>query len=214
MATVALARGDTMHRAVISGGGGRHFEAVGWVTPILNAEGFLEDPLRVLTHPSFDQEEGVGIYEYAFNPHITRNFARSPVRKVDFAIERTLTSSVLIQSPQLDEDIVITEIWVGESGESQLSTLSDMYLTFLDFWNTLPAIGESLTWEPRDLSEESYGVQIVNVQLGSAADHEFREYRTDLSTIEGAYLARTLILQMKIVRQVEPPKGVISLVGA
>lgn len=211
MATVALARGDTNHKAVIAGDAGRHFEMAGWVTPILNAEGFLEDPLRVLTHPSFEQEEGLGIFTYIHNPDITRNFARGPIRKVDGAIQRTLTSSVLVQVPQLDEDIVITEIWSAEGG---LATVSDMYLTLLEFWNTLPALGEHLTWEPRDLSEETFGVQIVSVLIGSTNDAQFREARVDFSTTEGAYLREVMTLQMKLVREVRPPKGVISLVGA
>lgn len=213
MSTIALARGDTRHRAVITGDVGRHFELAGFVTPILNAEGYLEDPLRVLTHPSFEQEEGLGIFEYFHNPDITRNFAHAlgPIKKVDGAIQRTLSSSVLVQVPQLDEDVVITEIWAAEGG---LSTRSDMYFTLMGFWNTLPAVGEHLTWEPRDVSEESFGVQIVNVSLGNATDHEFREVREDLSTIEGAYLREVLMLQLKIVREVRPPKGVISLVGA
>jgi len=211
MATLALARGDTRHRSVIAGDSGRHFEAIGWVTPILNAEGFLEDPLRVLTHPSLDQEDGVGIYTYEFNPHETLNFARGPIRKIDANIQRTLTSSILVQQPQLDEDVVITEIWIGDS---ELSTTSDMYLTFLDFWNTLPALGESLTWEPRDMSEESFSVQIVNVQLGTSGDHKFNEVRSVLATIEGSYLKSTLMVQLKLVRDIKPPKGTISLVGA
>jgi hypothetical protein len=211
MSTVALARGDTKHVAVISGDAGRHVEAAGWTTPTLNAEGYLEDPLRILTHPGFEQEDGAGIYTYDFNPDFTLNFARGPIKKVDAAIQRTLSSSVLIQQPQLDEDVVITEVWTGGD---KLSTLSDMYLTFLEFWNTIPALGETLTWEPRDLSEESFAVQIVNVQLGGLADHRFDEARAVLSTTEGAYQKETLTLVLKIVRESKPPKGVITLAGA
>lgn len=211
MSTVALARGDTKHKAVVSGDAGRHYEGAGWVTPVLNAEGYLEDPLRVLTHPSFEQEDGQGIFTYLSNPDVTRNFIYAPARKVDFAIQRTLSSSVLVQQPQLDEDVVITEIW---DGESKLSTLAEMARTFHEFLNTLPPVGEHLIWEPRDVTEETFAVQLVNVQLGGAGDWEYREIRDTLVSSEGAYLARTLMVQYKVVRESPPPKGVISLAGA
>lgn len=211
MSLVALARGDTRHASVIAGDGGRTLATVGNVPFVLNSEGFLEEALRRLTHPSFPQEDGLGIFTYLSNPDITRNFIYQPVAKVDAAVQRTLTSSVLIQQPQLDEDVVITEIWTGES---KASTLAEMARTLLEFWRTIPAVGENLTWEPLDVTEDSFEVQIVNVQVGTQQDWEYREIRTDITTREGAYLANTLMLQLKIVRDARPPKGVISLVGA
>jgi hypothetical protein len=211
MSTVALARGDTRHSAIIAGDGGRSMPAAGFAPLILNSEGYLEEALRRITHPSFPQEDGMGIFTYLSNPDITRNFVYQPVAKVDAAVQRTLTSSVLIQQPQLDEDVVVTEIWTGES---KASTLAEMARTFHEFWRTLPDVGENLTWEPLDISEDSYGVQIVNVQVGTQQDWEYREIRDDITTREGAYLANTLMVQYKIVRETKPPKGVISLVGA
>lgn len=211
MSTVALARGDTSHRYTISGDLGRSVSPAGWVPVVLNEEEYLEDPLRILIHPSFPQEDGQGIYTYSSNPDITRNFALGPVRKVDATPVRTLSSNILVQQPQVDEDIVITEIWTGED---KLSTLASMARTFLEFWQKIPEIGENLIWQPRDLSEESFGVQIIRVDLGGSGDWEYQEVRENLSTREGAYLARTLTIQYKLIREVRPPKGVISLAGA
>lgn len=208
--TATLARGDTRHRGTIAGDLGRHVDPAGKVYSILNSEGYLVDPQRVLTHPGFDQVEGQGIYTYPYNPDDTLNFVLAPARQLETTIQRTLAGSILVQQVQDDTDIVVTEIWRG--GGDKLSTVAEMFRAFYEFSLRTPAIGEALTWEPRDLSEDSYQVQIVSVQLGSG-DLQYREIREDLSTRDGAYLTETLTLKLKLVGGYKPPQSVVTLAG-
>lgn len=196
--TVTLARGDTKH----------DFDPI--ALGIVNAKGFLVDPPRTLTHPTL----GILTYEdpisgESMNPDITRNFVLAPAQKVDTAVQRTLGSSVVVQSPQFDEDVVISEIWTGGS---KLSILAELFRQFYTFWLEIPPVGEHLTWQPADLTVESYGVYIINVTLGGV-DLEYFEHREDLTTRDGAYLSQTLTVQYKIVEEVIAPAGSVTLVG-
>lgn len=203
-----LARGSTKYPNQTPAG--FHQDAGSLVVPILNAEGHLVDPQRVLTHPSFAAVEGQGIFTYDFNPDITRNFAISPTTKVDTTVQKTLGSSIIVQQPQFLEDIVITEVWTG--GGKKLSTLASMFRTFHTFWINVPDPGEYLVWEPKDLSVESYGVRMVNVQLGGV-DIQYREIPTTYGQSDGAYLNEQLTVQFKIVAEEIAPLGTVTLEG-
>lgn len=189
---------------------GRLWHPFGTTVPFLNAEGNLVDPARVMTHPSFPLVEGQGIYTYPFNPDVTRNLVHAPVTKVDAAVQRTLSSNILIQTAQVDEDIVVTEVWLA--GERRVSTLAEMFRTFYSYWTTLPAVGESIGWEPLDITTDRYAVQIVDVQLGGI-DIEYREIRPEWADVQNAYLDQQLTLKLKLVDVVVPPKGSITLTG-
>jgi len=168
------------------------------------------DPLRVISHPSFRQVEGEGIYTYPFNPDITRNFAYHPTTKVDGVLQRTLSSNVFVAQPQYEEDIIITEIWLG--GGARLSTLAEMFRTLYQYWVTIPDVGESLGWEPRDRTSDRFLVQIVRIQLGGL-DFEYQEVRQHAQTNQNAYLNKQLTLQMKLSKRTTPPIGQITLEG-
>lgn len=187
-------------------------EDAGWVyiAPMSFSGVRLMDPARVISHPSFAQREGEGIYTYPFPPDITRNFVYHPATKVDGVVQRTLSSNVFIARPQLDEDVVITEIWLG--GDNQLSTLTEMFRVFYAYWTTLPAAGEVLGWEPRDKTGDRFGIQIVRVQLGGI-DFEYNEVRDKLSTNQDSYLNRQLTVQFKLARRVVPPRPQITMEG-
>lgn len=186
-------------------------EDVGWcyLAPLHKGE-ILMDPARVISHPSFPQREGEGIYTYPFPPDITRNFIYHPATKVDGVVQRTLSSNILITSPQVDEDVVITEIWLG--GDRRLSTLAEMFRVFHQYWTTPPAPGLALGWEPRDRTSDRFHVQIVRVQLGGL-DYEYREVREIATRNEGAYLDRQLTLQFKLARVARPARPQIVLEG-
>ena len=197
--TVTLAKGDTKHD--------HDPVALG----VVNAKGFLVDPPRTLTHPTL----GILTYEDPvsgehMNPDVTRNFVLAPAQKVDTTIQRTLGSSLVVQSLQFNEDVIISEIWTGSS--SKLSILAELFRSFYSFWLEVPAVGEFLTWQPADLTVESYGVLMVNVALGGV-DLEYREHREELATRDGAYLSQTLTVQFKIVEESIAPAGAATLVG-
>lgn len=182
-----------------------------WVYYAPTAKGDIYvDPLRVLSHPSFTQVQGQGVYTYPVNPDITRNFIYHPTAKVDGVIQRTLSSNVYVARAQVDEDIVITEIWLG--GNRVLSTLSEMARLFHSYWTTIPATGDSVAWEPRDRTSDRFLVQILRVQLGGL-DMEYKEVRDHVQQYQGSYLDRQLTLQFKLTRRVRPPRPQIVLEG-
>lgn len=170
----------------------------------------LMDPARVMSHPSFPQREGEGIFTYPFPPDITRNFIYHPATKVDGVVQRTLSSNVHIVQPQLDEDTVITEIWLG--GDRTLSTLTEMFRLFYAYWTTIPDAGQVLGWEPRDRTGDRFGIQLVRVQLGGL-DFEYNEVRQVTSQNRDSYLDRQLTVQFKLARRFTPSKPQITLVG-
>ncbi len=170
----------------------------------------LMDPARVMSHPSFRQREGEGIYTYPFPPDITLNFIYHPATKVDGTMQRTLSSNVFITSPQLDEDVVISEIWLG--GNRELSTLSEMFRVFHQYWTTIPDAGKVLGWEPRERTSDRFGIQIARVTLGGL-DYNYREVRDVATQAAGSYLAQQLTVQFKLARKVRPPTPQITMVG-
>ena len=174
--------------------------------------GRFVDPLRVLSHPSFRQREGEGIYTYPVNPSVTKNFIYAPARKVDGVVQKTISSNVIVQVPQVDEDVIITEIWLG--GERNASTLTEMARVFDSYWKTIPDPGLTLGWEPLDIVTDRYNVVIAQVQIGGI-DYDYREVKTilDESGVGKGYLNRQLTLKMKLVRATTPPRNSIVLEG-
>lgn len=166
---------------------------------------------RVLVHPSFPLVEGKGVYEYPKNPDVTRNFIWHVGRKIDASYQRTLTSNLLFQTPQAWEDVIITEIWVGD--DKNLSVLNEMFHVFYAFWNEIPASGEFLGWCPFDVTTDRFAVAIVRVMLGDV-DYEYREVRQHITkTRQDAYLLNQLTLQLKIVRASPNPRATIVAEG-
>jgi hypothetical protein len=205
-----LARGDTKHPGISIGDNGFNQDFGGITLAIQNAGGFFVDPPRTLVHPTLGTltyEDDLG---QSVNPDITKNFILSPALKVDTAVQRTIGSSIVVQQPQVDADVVITETWVG--GGNKASVLAEMFRAFHAFWINVPDVGETLTWQPADLSVESFGVLMVNVQLGGV-DLEYREIPETFGQRDGAYLAETLTVQFKIAPETVAPLGTVTLVG-
>jgi hypothetical protein len=165
-----------------------------------------EDLLRIITHPSFSQTEGVGIYTYPQNPHNTLNFHTAPLKRIDSVVHKTIGGSVIVKRAEENHDVVISEIWRGEDG----SMLAAQFLKFWDFLQTEPPIGEYLTWAPRDLTTEVYSIELLDI---GGPDFDFNELRVDTTTRTGAYLRDTVVLKFKIARTITLPTGVITLAG-
>jgi hypothetical protein len=178
--------------------------------PVINAEGFLVDQSRIMTHPTLGSVEYVDDNGESINPDITRRFILAPAKRIDTTVTKTIGSSVIVQQPEFDEDVVITEIWTATG--SKLSILAALFRSLHNFWVTLPPIGEFLTWEPRDISVESYGVNIIDVTLPTS-DLQYREIPSTRGQQAGAYLAEQFTLKFKIVAEEIAPKGSVSLVG-
>jgi hypothetical protein len=190
---------------------GINFDSAGTIYMVYNETSMAyEDPLRVMTHPSFAEESGVGIYTYDSNPDETHNFHIVPARRVETIVQKTISSSILVRQPENDEDVIVTEIWTG--GGNKLSILADQYRTFYNFWVTIPEVGEYIVWEPKDITTDTYQIEIVDVQLGGTETNYF-ERRATIGSREGAYVTQTLSVKFKIVRSETLPTGSITLAG-
>lgn len=187
-------------------------EDLGWayIAPTSKTEAPLVDPARVMSHPSFPQREGEGIYTYPYPPDLTRNFVYSPAVRLEGVIQRTIASNSFITNPIVDEDTIISEIWIG--GDRVLSTLSEMYRVFSAYWTTKPDAGLALGWEPRDRTGDRYLIQIVNVSLGGL-DVEYNEVRQFAERNRDSFLDRQLTVQFKLTRRVVPSRPKITMVG-
>lgn len=184
---------------------------VGWcyLAPLYKGE-ILMDPARVLSHPGFPQREGEGIYTYPYPPDVTRNFIYHPATKVDGIVQRTISSNIFVGQPQLDEDVIITEVWLG--GNRRLSTLSEMFRVFHQYWTTPLAPGKTMGWEPRERTSDRFAVQLIRVQLGGI-DYEYNEVREHAQRNEGSYLNQQLTIQFKLARVAKPAKPQILVEG-
>lgn len=176
--------------------------------------GLFVDPQRVLSHPAFRQREGEGIYTYPFNPDITKNFIYAPTPKVDGVVQKTISSNVLIQTPQIVADTIMTEIWLG--GERNASTLTEMARVFNEYWLTPLPVGLTMGWEPLDHNTDRWNVVIVQVLIGGL-DYDYSEVRTIVddagSGVGSGFLNRQLTLKLKPVKATTPPKNSIILEG-
>ena len=205
----ALARGYVNNKQASPCDSGRCEMSRGTPVPFLNSAGVLVDTPRVMTHPDFPQIAGQGIYEYPHNPDETSNFIYAPRTKMDSAVQRTIDSNVMIATPQKDEDVVISEIWVADGGAS---TLAEMARVFDDFWKKQLATGSTIGWEPLDITSDRYNIEIIAVRIGGA-DSKYREIQVTPGLSTGAYLPTQLTLQFKIAKGFVPPKGTITLEG-
>ena len=207
----ALARSYHNNRQSIPGDCGRCPDSVSSYKPAVDSEsGALVSQARVITHPGLPQVEGQGQYTYPYNPSITKNFIFAPARKVDSTVLRTLDSNILVAKPQVDEDVVISEIWVG--GGQELSTLTEMARVFDTMWKTALPKGRTLGWEPLDVGVGRYNVRIVSVQIGGV-DYEYNEVREFAEQTDPSYLRAQLTLQLKPESPVLPPTGEVSIEG-
>jgi hypothetical protein len=210
MAFRTLARGESIYPNNLPSDNALNVDPGFQVYQILNDEGFTVDPQRQLIHPSFNLVEGEGIFTYDNNPDITTGIILSPAPLVESTVQRTLSGSIVVQYAQNLDDVIIQEIWTGGK---ELSILSEMARKFYEFWREIPAPGQFLTWHPLDISSVGYGVIITNVQIGRPKTVNYREYRDDLNSRVGSYLAETVTVSMKIVSEVTAPRGVITVEG-
>ena len=204
MSLRCLARAYCNNKQALASDSGRCELGKGTIVPTLNAAGILVDPSRVLTHPT------LGEYEYPTNPDITKNFIYAPAVKMDSAVNRTLSSNILVQTKQMPEDVVITEIWSG--GGNQLSSLAEMARQFHEFWNTELAVGTTMGWEPLDVTSDRYNVRIVSVSIGGQ-EYQYKEVRVEDFQSQDSYLPRQLVLKLKIEKGTVPPTGEVTLEG-
>jgi hypothetical protein len=205
-----FAFGDPKNLTAMTADQGIVVDLAGTVYMETSEEGYPVDPLRRLTHPAFAAVEGEGIFTYLANPAQTLNFHGSPMRRMETSVLKTIGGTILVRHPEVEDDVIISEVWPG--GGDTVSMPAEQFLTLYNFMNTLPAIGEYLTWEPREVSSDSYQVELVDLTIGGT-EALYRELRDDFTTRDGAYVTETVTLKFKVAKAATMPSGVITLAG-
>jgi len=125
-------------------------------------------------------------------------------------MQRTLGTNILAQQLGKEEDVLISEIWLG--GGREVSTFTEMARVFHAMWTTPLSAGSLFGWEPLDVGETRYLVKIVNVIIGSPRT-EYVEVREFIEQRDPSYLTQSLELILKTESPVLPPSGSIVMAG-
>jgi len=129
-----------------------------------------------------------------------------------------LSSRVVNRFEQTLVDMLVVETWLG--GGTKTSVPASFARKLLNYWLNEPAVDTYITWEPRDISDRKYSVELVSVLPGSDArsiqlveilerggKYDGGEVLNALDEIDGptlrtGMLAVQLALTMKIVADV------------
>lgn len=104
---------------------------------------------------------------YWRNPDRIFNFDADVLRAPIVEVVRTLSASRTIRFEEIEEDVLITEVWTADSGISMpLFMLRWLYELVLN----PPAFDalnqEYVRWEPRDRTDDAWHVQLLRLQVG------------------------------------------------
>lgn len=142
---------------------------------------------------------------YPSLPDVTMNFGYDRLRRIPFTVTKTLDSSAVAKFPQKGEDVIISEIWRAE----QLSTLTQLFHHFHAFWREILPVGRYIGWQPKDLTDRSYFVEILDVRLGQADPYPVEE----LGAKRPAYMREQLSVSFKLIREAQFPAAVAVMEG-
>lgn len=121
--------------------------------------------LRVLTHP--DSENWPPI-PYQRNPDEWSNMASDAILVPMSNTVLTQESTVVHRYARTLEDVIITERWFGGPAKAAMEAYF-LYL-LLEYWLNPPAVNPVsqtyITWEPRDINDYVYNIEIVDVLSG------------------------------------------------
>ena len=154
---------------------------------------------RRLIHPYLED------IVYPEKPNRTLGFDWDVLRKTRAVVTRTEKASVTAHYPELNDDVIIQEIW--DAGSASVSI--EFYRLLRQYREEILPDGDHIGWQPRDKSPYNYFVELLDVRLGSG-DSERAEEHGDY---EPFLLAEPLTLVMKLVQDLRPPTGTLVLLG-
>jgi len=128
---------------------------------------------RRLVHPDTTSFSPV---LYDRNPQRTVNFDNDVLLKPAVTVVKTATSTRVVRFDELEEDVIVTEIWEAAGG---LSVPGYFFRQLYEMAVNQPAFVPSapvyIQWEPRDRTDDVYNVEIVGFGLGGQA-YDFRPW--------------------------------------
>jgi hypothetical protein len=155
---------------------------------------------RRLRHPFLDP------IVYPRLPDRTFNFGFDRLRKTRSVVIKTLDSSGVAKFVEQPEDVIIREVWLAQD----LSTFTELFHGFHTYLREILPPGRFIGWQPKDLTEKSYFIEILDVQCGTPDDFVIEE----LGSSRPFLMREQLTFAFKLVREIQAPAGIITMVGA
>jgi hypothetical protein len=150
---------------------------------------------RRMTHPYLDP------LVYPSPPDRTLNFGRYPLTGQTSVVVKTLDGAAVAHYPDLDEDLVIEEIWEG-----QLATEVDFFYGLHVYLQTPLLPGQFIGWRPTDLTPKVFLVDLLSV-FGGNSPQSMRV--VEMGTERPFMMPERLTIRFKLVREIEDPAGVV-----
>jgi hypothetical protein len=137
---------------------------------------------RRLVYPDFEPLLPPVVYAVtadalALNPDRTLGFDLEPLPHPLTAVRQTLASTRIIRFERALEDVVVTEVWLGEGGISMPAAFLRLLYEYL---RNPPPSDQPIVWEPRDRTERRWYVELLSLSVGGGADDEGRFDLVDL----------------------------------
>lgn len=87
---------------------------------------------------------------------------------------KTLGTTKVIRFENLDEDVIVTEVWEADETNQRLTTaLFRMFYEYLINAKLVDSTGpDFITWEPRDRTTKIYNVELLSLDVGGGGPEE------------------------------------------
>ena len=102
------------------------------------------------------------------NPDRTFNLDNAVLPHPITEAVRTLGSTRVIRFEEQEEDVIVTEQWVGSQRQLAMTTaLWRQFYEYLINAKLIPSIGpDFIQWEPRDRTDRIYNVELLSLSVG------------------------------------------------
>lgn len=102
------------------------------------------------------------------NPDRTFNLDNVVLPHPTARVVKTLGSTRVIVFDEADEDVIVTEVWLGSDTQAAMTTA--LFRMFYEYLINAPpydpAQTDFITWEPRDRTDKVYNVELVSLSVG------------------------------------------------
>jgi hypothetical protein len=159
------------------------------------------------------------------NPDRTLNFDKNPLFHPITSTVRTIGATRVVRFEEVEEDVIVTELWEGGDARSPFPT-SFFRLLYEYLINAPPfTTGQTdfIVWEPRDRTDRTYQVELLSLSIGGGQGEtrfDVKDLRTpgglndslfpgtianaldDLNTLPTGLIDRECRLRMRIIAEV------------
>ena len=152
------------------------------------------------------------------NPDRTFNLDNAVLPHPITEAVRTLGSTRVIRFEEQEEDVIVTEQWVGSQRQLAMTTaLWRQFYEYLINAKLIPSIGpDFIQWEPRDRTDRIYNVELLSLSVGGGEGErrfdvvdlkddgggEIQNALDSLSPVPTGAIDREVELRMRILSEV------------